>query len=410
MMKCLKVVFAIVILVSSAGYGETFNIEPEFVPDEVLVKFKPGLEAQSIKAVISGHGAISIKRIPRIDVHVLKVQTEKHNLMGKIREFQRDPRVAYAEPNYILHACVEAPNDPSFSSQWGLTYIDALSAWDRTTGSSSIVVAIVDTGVDLNHPDLKNKMIAGYDFVNGDNIAQDDDGHGTHCAGIVAAETNNGVGVAGVSWGSKIMPVKVLGPSGGSSSDCAAGIIYATDNGADVISMSFGGWEPSGYDTTLHDAVKYAYATGAVLVAAAGNDGWPMSFQYGGYLWQHTPSAYPECIAVAATDTSDRDTWWSNYGSELDVSAPGDNIYSTYWAGGSTYAYFSGTSMAAPFVSGLAALILADKPWLSNEEVMYKVRYSAEDANSGTFPGVDDYMGYGRINASVAIIPIEVGR
>lgn len=407
-MNCLKAVFAVVILLSSTGYGETFNIEPEFVPDEVLVKFKPGLETQSIKAVISGHGAISIKRIPRIDVHVLKVQTEKHNLMGKVREFQRDPRVAYAEPNYILHACVETPNDPGFSSQWGLAYVDALSAWDRTTGSSSIVVAIVDTGVDLSHPDLANKVVAGYDFVNGDNIAQDDNGHGTHCAGIVAAETNNEVGVAGVSWESKIMPVKVLDSSGsGTFSNIVAGIIYAADNGADVISMSFGGYVPSGSATFLY-AVQYAYAAGAVLVASAGNGGYPIDLTPWGYNYICVPAIYDECITVAATDTSDRNTLWSNYGSELDVSAPGDNIYSTYWAGGSTYAYLSGTSMAAPLVSGLAALILADKPWLSNEEVMYKVRYSAEDVNSETFPGVDDYMGYGRINASIAIIPIEV--
>ena len=401
----------------TAAWGEASVIQPEFAAGRILVKFNTGVQAKSVKSIIYEHRGVPLKRIPQIGIHVVGFNDERVDLEDKIREFENDPRVEYAELDYILHAAAVYPDDPYFSLQWALSNtgqtggvsgadIDTPSAWDRTTGNSSIVIAVIDSGVDLNHPDLKNKIVAGYDFVNGDSIPQDDAGHGTHVAGIAAAETNNGVGIAGVSWNSKIMPVKVLDASGsGSFSDCCLGICYAADNGAHVINMSFGGWVPY-YDETLHSAVQYAYARGAVLTAAAGNDGWPI--EAGWYVC--VPAAYSECITVAATNSSDTVTWWSNYGPQVDVAAPGEYIYSTFWnaSSGSTYAYLNGTSMSSPFAAGLCALILADKPWLTNEEVMYKVCYSAEDINSAAFPGADDYAGYGRINASVAVVPVVV--
>ena len=388
--------------------------EPDvrFVPGEVLVRFKPSLSSQSVESAISEHGAVKISEISQIEAHLLRVD----DVEKAVERLQADPRVKYAHPNYILHT-MASPNDTHFSKQWGLRNdgqtggssgadIDAEGAWGRTTGDASVVVAVVDTGVDLDHPDLINKLVSGYDFVNNDAVPDDDAGHGTHVAGIAAAETNNGIGVAGVSWNASIMPVKVLNYAGsGTFSAISNGIIYAADAGADIINMSLGGLAAS-LDGTLRDAVVYAHNTGVALIAAAGNDATPVSYYswYYGCMVYCVPAAYPECITVAATDHNDVLASFSNYGSEVDIAAPGVSILSTY--PGSKYAWLSGTSMSAPFVSGLVAIILADKSWLSNEDVRYKLCYSAEDVNVATYPGEDDVMGYGRINAANSVVPL----
>ncbi|MFZ3062515.1 MAG: S8 family peptidase, partial [Actinomycetota bacterium] len=305
----------------------------------------------------------------------------------------------YAEPNYQLKAFA-TPNDTYFPQQWALTKIQAPVAWDKTTGSSSVTIAILDTGVDLSHPDLAAKIVPGYNFAYGTSNPSDDNGHGTHVAGIAAAVTNNGSGVAGVSWGSKIMPVKVL-DSFGSGDDFAIqqAIVWAADNGAKVINMSLGG---PGYLQSTQDAVNYAYGKGVVLVAAAGNSG--VSTPY-------YPAAYNHVISVSATGNSDIITSYSNYGSWIDVAAPGggsvgtDGIISTFWDSGShVYASGTGTSMAAPHVSGLAALLRAYSPTLTNDQVEQQIESMADDLGS---PGKDNYYGYGRINALKALFSVH---
>ena len=228
------------------------------------------------------------------------------------------------------------------------------------------IIAIVDTGVQMNHPDLANKMVSGYDFFNNDSDPSDDNGHGTHCAGIAAAQVNNGAGIAGIAgWNgdasatdssnTQVMPVKVLGADGsGTTSGVADGIIYAADHGAKVISLSLGG----GGTITLQNAVNYAYNKGCVIVAAAGNSG-SSGMSY--------PAGYSNVISVASTDATDTLSYFSNYGFWVKVAAPGENIASTYT--GSNYATMSGTSMAAPLVAGEAALIRSHNPALTNAQV-----------------------------------------
>ncbi|NIO72039.1 MAG: S8 family serine peptidase, partial [Anaerolineae bacterium] len=319
-------------------------------------------------------------------IYKLKVD-EKADLAQAIRAFKSSPYVEYAEPNYIAHVFI-TPNDSYWSSQWGMTKIEAPAAWDITTGSDSVTIAIVDTGVDLFHPDLSGKLVSGYDFVNNDSDPQDDYGHGTHVAGIAAAKTNNGTGVAGLSWGAKIMPVKVLDDYGsGGYEDVANGIIYAANNGADIINLSLGG---TVYSWTLKDAAEYAHDLGCVIVAAAGNDNSSVSY----------PARYPEVFAVAATDSDDQKASFSNYGPEVDVAAPGVSIRSTYWWGGSTYEWLSGTSQASPHVAGLAALIWAVNPSLNNTQVQSIIKQTADDLGAA---GRDNYYGFGRINARRAL-------
>jgi len=391
----------------------------EFVPGEIIVKFKAGVRPQSLGTDDQGRlttdlpflNVLSARhRVTDMDMMVnalpaepkaratlvgeglnriykLKVD-EKADLAQVIRAFKSSPYVEYAEPNYIAYIS-RTPNDPNWSSQWGMTKIEAPAAWDITTGSDSVTIAIVDTGVDLLHPDLNGKLVSGWDFVNGDNDPQDDHGHGTHVAGIAAAETNNDTGVAGLSWGAKIMPVKVMDGSGeGESEDIANGIILAANNGADIINLSLRMSAPS---SVLEEAAEYAHNLGRVIVASTGNNNSAVSY----------PARYPEVIAVAATDSSDQRASFSNYGPEVDVAAPGVDIRSTYWWwGGSTYEWVSGTSQASPHVAGLAALIWSVNPDLSNTQVESIIKQTADDLGA---TGRDNYYGFGRINARRAL-------
>jgi len=321
-----------------------------------------------------------------------------------VSAYRRDPRVEFAEPNYIAHVLPSSyglessltvyglkpsfaiPNDTYWSSQWSLPQIQAPDAWEINTGSTSVVIAVIDTGVDLAHPDLDDKIVPGHDFVNDDDDPQDDFGHGTHVSGIAAAETNNRLGVAGISWGARIMPVKVLDYSGtGTYYDVADGIVWAADQGAHILNMSLGGPQPS---SVLEDAVNYAWDKGAVLVAAAGNDGtnWPIY-----------PAAYQNVIAVAATDRNDQPAYFSNYGHYIGVAAPGVDILSTFPDG---YLSWQGTSMASPHVAGLAALVFSVDESQTNAAVRQRIEQTADDLGS---PGWDEYYGYGRINSYRAL-------
>jgi len=361
----------------------------QFVSGEVLVKFKSDAPPVSVQAALLAQNAHAVGQVPVLGVQRLTVPEGQE--LAVISALRHHPLVEYAEPNYIIRA-VLTPNDPYFSSQWGLTKIGAPQAWDVTTGGSDLIIAIVDSGIDLDHPDLSGKIILGYDYVNEDWDPDDDFGHGTHVAGIAAAWTNNGKGVAGVSWGARLMALKALDADGsGGYADVASAVIYAADHGAQVINLSLGG----DYDSqALHDAVIYAHDAGCVVVAATVNSG-------GAVLY---PAKYAEALAVAATDSNDMWAGFSNYGPEVDVAAPGVSIYSTYLGGG--YTYKSGTSMAAPHVAGLAALVWSAYPSYTNDQVEGRIEMAAVDLGS---PGWDPYYGHGRIDAQAALCAPELG-
>jgi thermitase len=396
---------------------------PGFAPGQVLVKFKPELGEPLLDETARAYGLEKIEQIPGLEIYKYQIPAG-FTVEETVSALKQNPDIEYAEPNYVAHI-VTTPNDTYFSYQYALLNtgqrigstgpagtsgddIKATSAWEETKGSAEVTIAIVDTGVDMLHPDLKNKIKStGRDFVNNDNDATDDHGHGTIVAGIAAADTNNGLGIAGVAWNCKILPVKVLAANGfGFDYDVVAGIRWAVDNGASVINLSLGVLEPA---DVLRDTVKYAHEKGVVVCAAAGNED---TFVY-------YPAAYDAYVlAVAATDYNDVRPYWSNPGPQVDVAAPGvwiaGPVPTWYWAahGGSSddvpYAFADGTSMSSPQVAGLAALIRGLKPSLSADNIMDVIRYSADDVNSSQYKGRDDYIGYGRINMAKALVPIKV--
>jgi thermitase len=341
-----------------------------FVPGELVVGLDP-VEPKALPLQAMQFVGVVADTIPQIGVYrlVLALGISMDDAAAFLKAL---PGVRYVEPNYLYYA-VATPNDPGYSRQWALPKIQANLAWDIWQPQSPRYIAIIDTGIDYNHSDLVNKFrrlsngqIYGYNLINNTTNANDDNGHGTHCAGIAAAEINNGIGVAGIAgWRPglsgynqyvQLMPVKVLDANGsGTLTNVARGITWAADNGAHVLSMSLGG---SSGAQSLSDAVNYAWTRGCLIVAAAGNGG-SSSPQY--------PAYYTNCIAVAATDSSDTLTYFSQYGSWVDIAAPGAGIYSTYR--GNSYATLDGTSMACPHVSGAAALVWSHAPSLTNQQL-----------------------------------------
>ncbi|MEM2102568.1 MAG: S8 family serine peptidase [Candidatus Bathyarchaeia archaeon] len=299
----------------------------------------------------------------------------------------------YIEPNLQYQAFM-VPNDTFWNRQWGPVKIKADYAWNITVGNNAILVAVIDTGVDYNHPDLAaNYVSLGYDWVNGDSDPMDDHGHGTHVAGIIGAVINNAEGIAGLAQ-VRIMAEKGLDSYGGGYyDDLANAIIHATNKGADIISMSWGG---SSASSVLHDALKYAYDHDVLLVAAAGNEGSSQRLY---------PAAFDEVIAVTATDQNDKAAYFTSYGDWVELGAPGVQIFSTISYShypGLTYPYdqLSGTSMACPHVSGVAALVWSRFPNMSRDVLRFHLRDTADDLGAA---GFDVYYGYGRLNAYKAI-------
>ncbi len=281
-------------------------------------------------------------------------------------------------------------DDPLRSQQWALDAVPFEAAWAATRGSG-VTVAVVDSGVLGTHEDLIGSVLPGIDYVNGGDGRIDPAGHGTHVAGIIAAHVDNGVGIAGAAPGVKILPVRVLDSSGsGSSSNVAAGIIWAADHGARVINLSLGGGPSPG----IEQAMQYALGKQSVVVAAGGN----------GYQTGNTPlypGAYPEAIAVSAVDQSLQHASFSNTGSYIDLAAPGDSIWSAWGTGPTQYALASGTSMATPYVSAAAALVIAENPDLTAAKVTQILESTATDLGA---PGRDDVYGNGLVNPRRAVL------
>jgi subtilisin family serine protease len=375
-----------------------------------------------------------LSRIYRLKVDVRPGQT----LKDVLKAYRDDPDVEYAELNYKVSMC-RTPNDNLYYLQWPLNNtgqdypasgrynsppgtpdsdIDAPEAWDYSIGDSGIVVAVVDTGVDYNHRDLWANMwvnqpelngtpgvdddgngyvddIYGYDFVNNDPDPIDDNGHGTHCSGIIAAKGNNGADITGVCWNARIMACKFLSSSGsGSNADAVEAFYYAVQNGADVVSNSWGG---GGFSKVLKDAIDYAYSQGVMMVAAAGNDG-STDIQY--------PAYYDNMFSVAATDSDDQKASFSTYGSWVDIAAPGVDVLSLRAAGtslGTPYDLYttiaSGTSMACPHVSGACASIFSVFPEITIDELRTYLKDSVD-------PIDPNICASGRLNLYQAILQI----
>ncbi len=373
-------VVAIQLSLSSAVLGQS---KTEYVAGELLVKFG-STQNEQIDQAVRTIGAKVVQKLKRISVSRLQLPASLSVEQG-MQKLAQLPFVRYVEPNYVLKA-LGNPNDPKFNQQWGLEKIAVQRGWGRQTGSAKVVIAIVDTGVDLDHPDLKQKIVAGYDFVDRDNSADDVGGHGTHCAGIAAASANNGTGIAGVCPNCSIMPIRVLGPWGGSASAVADGVIWAADHGAKVISMSLG----SAYKSAaVEDAVAYAAQRGALSIAASGNN----ASQARSY-----PAGLLQCFAVGSSDQYDRRSSFSNYGSWVDVAAPGSQIMSSVPNG--RYEYKSGTSMATPHVAGLAGLLFSC-PGATADKVQQAIEQSARP--------VGDWVAKGRIDVPGALSRMSCG-
>ncbi len=354
-----------------------------FVPDELIVRFKASTRETRIEECFQNTDIEIQSEIKELQARVIRNSGE--NLGEAYHQILACAGVLYVEPNFLLNAADTIPNDLNLGLQYGLINIRAPQGWDLTTGSASVTIAIIDTGVDFSHIDLANKLVPGYDFVNNDTDPQDDNGHGTHVAGIAAAASNNNVGVAGTSWGARIMPVKVLNSSGGGTyANTALGVIWAVDHGAQIINLSLGGTGPS---SVLADAINYAHTKGAVVVAAAGNTGSNFVLY---------PARYPNVIAVAKTNSTDN---WdgSNHGPEIDLAAPGTLIYSTIIGG---YGYNSGSSMSTGYVSGLAAILKGIPGNTSPDAIETQMESTALDIE---FAGWDEYTGAGLIQMDAAI-------
>jgi len=364
------------------------------------------------------HAAAGLDRI-----HVVRLDRTAGPLEA-VRALSGRPELEYAEPNGLAYTQL-APNDTYSASQWAhrntgqaVAYgggqvgtpdcdTDTDDAWDLQTGSSALTLAIIDTGVDTGHPEFSGRVVAGYDFVNSDSNPADDEGHGTCCAGIAVGAGNNGAGVAGVAWGVKLMPVKVLNASGsGTYTAIANGITWAADHGAKVLSLSLGG---SSGSTTLLNAVNYAYTTkGCVLFCASGNNN-SSSLSY--------PAAYANTIGVGALSpcnerkspsSCDGEYWWgSNYGSGIDFLAPGTRIHSTDIRGSGGYASgdyitdFNGTSAATPHAAGIGALAWSQNPDLTNAQLWTLLQENCDDIGAA---GYDTQTGHGRMNAHASVL------
>jgi serine protease len=441
-----------------ASNAQNLRLSSEFVPNQAIVEIQPqSFSAQSILNSFSALGmttqsadssrAMLFQFDPTrlhsfaTDDHEFATPElrEKYNLLMQIKQLRSHSEVTTASPNYLLKM-LRVPNDPQYRYQWNYTMLNLPQAWDMTTGDSNVVVAVIDTGVLLNHPDIQGKTVAGYDFIADTRISLDGDGlddnpndpgdqgevngnstfHGTHVAGTIAAATNNAKGVAGVGWNTRIMPLRVLG-KGGAGDDYsieqairfAAGL--SNDSGklpakkADVINLSLGGAEVS---SSFRRTITDAYNVGVVIVAASGNDGTSVPMY---------PAALTEVISTGAVDINKQHPDYSNYGTTLKVVAPGgartadlngdgipDGIMSTVGKDEKgqelqySYETMIGTSMASPHVAGVVALMKAVNPLLTPKQVNALLASGkiTEDLGSS---GRDDFFGYGLINAQKAV-------
>ncbi|HCC33467.1 MAG TPA: peptidase S8 [Clostridiales bacterium] len=381
------VLVLVLALAGIAGLSPQVEASPpaEFASGRILVRFRPGTPAAEVASAHGLNRGQVLEVLDRIGAQVIRVPAGDE--LRAVARYRANPNVLYAEVDGAVRALGFTPNDPMLPDQWGLARVEATLAWGVTRGSSAIRIAILDTGIDAGHRDINPKVVLARNFTTSPTV-NDRNGHGTHVAGIAAAVTNNARGIAGLGFDSVLMNGKVLGDNGsGTWSWVASGIIWATDNGARVINLSLGG---TSHSATLEDAVNYAWSRGVVVVAAAGNSN-TSTLTY--------PAAYVNAIAVGATDRNDARATFSNFGTWVDVAAPGVDILSTFprdRLGRDRYRWMSGTSMSAPFVAGLAGLVWATQWGTSNVSVRDRIQATVDPIST------DQPIG-GRINAARAV-------
>lgn len=348
---------------------------------ELLLRFKPGVSERSKGKLLTSFGLEVVDEIPQIQTLIIRVP---ENAISQVKTaLSRNPMIDFVEENRQVPPAV-IPNDTYYGAQWHLTKIEAPNAWDTSLGDNNIIIAILDSGVDPNHPDLAARLLSGYNFYDNNHNTSDVYGHGTKVAGVAAAITNNTLGVSAIAWQCSILPVRVTNTDGYTSySLLAKGLIYAADNGAKSATISFriyGGHALSG-------AAKYFMDKGGLVVGAGGNTG----------SYYNDPDN-PYIISVSATTSTDSLATFSTYGPYIDLAAPGRSIYTTIKGGG--YGSASGTSFSTPLTAGLIALMFSANPALTPTQAEQILKSTAVDLGE---PGYDIYYGWGRINASKAL-------
>ena len=348
----------------------------------LIVRLVAGLSLAEQQQVIARNGGVESSSVPVLRMHFIDVPDS--TVAEAIQRYQSDPQVSSVERDKVRQA-EGTPTDPSYAEQWALPQIGWDSVFGSVTPGGSSVIAVLDTGITASHPDLSGLVLPGYSAFEGGDARSDPNGHGTRMAGIAAARTDNGTGVAGVAYaGVSLLPIQVLGPDGlGQDSDIISGIVWATDEGADVVLMAFSN---PGYSPALQAAIDYAWDSGVVLVAAAGNDG-------------SSTTTYPAgdrgVIGVSATDRDDALAGGSNYGPSVFLAAPGVDVATTDGGGG--YTAVTGTSAAAAQVAGAAAFMRAVDSSLSNGVIVGRLARSADPA------GTQEQTGNGRLNLARAL-------
>jgi subtilisin family serine protease len=385
---CARVLIITALLLCGTMQNPAADSDYQFVPGQLVIKTKAAVADTQLARKLNRHGAAQRKKLQNSDIRIISVaENQVESLLASLRN---DPEIEFAERDYIARTTY-VPNDPMVLSgtTWHLARVQALEAWDITLGNRNVIVAVLDSGA-APHADLAGQLLTGRDFVNGDFDPNDDLGHGTAVTGTIIAAGNNAFGVAGVAFGCRVLPVKVVDASGYASySTIAQGIKYAVDQGARVINLSIAGNAPS---ILLQDAVNYAWSNNVVIVASAGNNGNAM-LQY--------PAACKNVIAVTALARNDSLASFSSFGSHVTLAAPGESIWTTQFGGNTPFTAWGGTSFASPIVAGVAALIIAENPSLPNSRVVSILVENADDLGTA---GRDAQFGFGRVNAFRAVL------